>query len=149
MKIITLNKQALHNYEIITRFDAGLVLVGTEVKSLRMGRMSIKEAFVLIRNGEAFLVNSHVSPYDHASHFNHDPLRERKLLLNKQEIRKLDQKVKERGFSIVPLKVYFSERGLAKVEIALAKGRREYAKKDKIKERDIKREVDRELKRFR
>ncbi len=148
MKVITVNKKAFHDYEIIQKFEAGMALVGSEVKSLRAGGVNLKDAYVEIRAGEAILLNSHISPYGNASYNNHEPRRARKLLLHKREIAKCDQRVIVKGMSIIPLRMYFNEKGYVKIEIALAKGKREYEKKHKIKERDIKREVDRELKHF-
>jgi SsrA-binding protein len=149
MKTIAQNKKAFHDYEILDKFEAGIALVGSEVKSIRAGRVSLKDSFVEVQNGEAFLMRCHVSLYEQAGAFNHEPERRRKLLLHAREIHRLDQKVKERGFSIVPLQLFFSDRGLIKVEIALARGRREYEKKQKLKERDIRREMDRDVQRFR
>jgi SsrA-binding protein len=148
MKNITVNKKALHEYEILEKFEAGMALTGSEVKSIREGKVNLKDAYVLIRQREAFLINSHISAYSNASYNNHEPERERKLLLNRKEIMKLDKKVRERGFSIVALRMYFSDKGYIKLEIALAKGKRLWEKKQKIKERDIKRETDREMKYF-
>ena len=148
MKNITLNKKALHEYEILEKFEAGMALRGSEVKSIREGKVNLKDAYVLIRNREAILINSHIAAYSNASYNNHEPERERKLLLNRKEIDKLDKKVKERGFSLIALRMYFNSKGYIKLEIALAKGKRLWEKKQKIKERDIKREVDRELKHY-
>jgi SsrA-binding protein len=147
-KKITVNKKAFHNYEIIDKFEAGMVLVGSEVKAIREGKINLKDSYVEIRAVEAFLVNAHISAYSNASYNNHEPERERKLLLHRRELMKLDKKVKTRGFSIVPLRMYFNEKGRVKVEIAIAKGKREYQKKQRIKDRDIKREVDREMKKY-
>ena len=149
MKNIAQNKKAFHDYEILDRFEAGVALVGSEVMSIRAGRVSLKDSYVEVLAGEAYLVRCHVSPYEQAGVFNHEPERRRKLLLHEREIHRLDQKVRERGFSIVPLQLFFSDRGLIKVEIALARGRREYEKKQKLKERDIRREMDRDVQRFR
>ncbi len=148
MKTVAQNKKAFHDYEILDRFEAGLALVGSEVKSIRAGRVSLKDSYVEIQAGEAFLVRCHVSPYEQAGPFGHEPERRRKLLLHGREIHRLDQKVRERGFSIVPLQVYFNDKGRIKVEIALARGKRAYEKKQKLKERDIRREVDRDLQGF-
>jgi SsrA-binding protein len=148
MKIITVNKKALHNYEITDKYEAGISLMGSEVKSIREGRVSLKDSYVSIRDGEAFLLNSHISPYSNASYNNHEMERERKILLHRREISKLDQKVKERGLSIVVLKMYFNDRGKIKLEIALGKGKRLWEKKQKIKEKDIKRLAERELKHY-
>jgi SsrA-binding protein len=149
MKTIAQNKKAFHDYEILDRFEAGIALVGSEVKSIRAGRISLKDSFVEVLGGEAFLLRCHVSPYEQAGIFNHEPERRRKLLLHGREIHRLDHKVRERGFSIVPLQVFFTNKGLIKVEIALVRGKREYEKKQKLKERDIRREMDRDLQRFR
>ncbi len=149
MKTIAQNKKAFHDYEILDKLEAGIALVGSEVKSIRAGRVSLKDSFVEVHDGEAFLLRCHVSPYEQAGVFNHEPERKRKLLLHSREIHRLDQKVKERGFSIVPLQLFFNDKGRIKVEIALVRGRREYEKKQKLKERDIRREMDREVQRFR
>jgi len=145
-KIVTVNRKAFHDYEIIEKFEAGLILTGSEVKSLRDNRVNLKDAFVDLKNGEAFLISAHISPYPNANIFNHEPERIRKLLLNYGELRKLDKKIKAKGFTIVPLKIYFNEKGRAKIEIALAKGKRLYEKRQAIREKDIKREMDREIK---
>lgn len=144
-KDITINRKAFHNYEIYEKFEAGIALVGSEVKSIREGKVNLKDAYVEIRSREAFMLNSHISQYSNASYNNHEPERERKLLLHKQELLKLDRKVKTRGVTIIPLRMYFNLKRKIKVEIALAKGKREYDKKQVIKERDIRREADREL----
>lgn len=149
MKPIAVNKKAFHDYEILEKIEAGISLTGSEVKSLREGRISLKDSYIEIRRGEALLVRAHISPYSHASIDNHVPERERKLLLHRREINRLDGKVRTKGVSIIPLRVYFNDRGVAKVEIALAKGKREYEKKQKLKERDIAREMDRDLRHFR
>jgi SsrA-binding protein len=149
MKTIAQNKKAFHDYEILDKFEAGIALAGSEVKSIRAGRVSLKDAFVEIHDSEAFLLRCHISPYLQANIFNHEPERKRKLLLHGREIHRLDQKVRARGFSIVPLQVFLTDRGLVKVEIALVRGKREYEKKQKLKERDIQREMDRDVQRFR
>ena len=149
MKNIALNRKAFHDYEILEKFEAGIALAGTEVKSIRAGQVSLKDSFVEVHDGEAFLQRCHITPYLNASFFNHEPERKRKLLLNKQEIRRLDQKVKERGFSIVPLQMFLTPKGLVKIEIALVRGKRTYEKKQKLKERDIQREMDRDVQRHR
>jgi len=148
MKTMALNRKAFHDYEILEKFEAGIVLAGTEVKSIRAGQVALKDSFVEIHDQEAFLLRCHITPYLNASFFNHEPERKRKLLLNKREIHRLDQKVKERGFSIVPLQLYFTPKGMVKIEIALVRGKRAYEKKQKLKERDIKREMDRDVQRF-
>ena len=122
-KVICQNKKARHNYSIEDTYQAGIALVGTEVKSLREGRANLGDSYGKIKNGEVFLVDAHISPYSHANRFNHDPLRTRKLLLHKKEIRRLIGKVQEKGFTLIPLRLYFSN-GKAKVEMGLAKGDR-------------------------
>ena len=144
-KMIANNKKAYHDYFILDTFEAGISLAGTEVKSLRMGKCSIKEAFVRIENGEVFIYGMHISPYEKGNIFNKDPLRERKLLLHKAEIHKLLGKMKEKGVAIVPLKVYFKG-SLVKVEIGLAKGKKLYDKRQDIAKKDQQREADREFK---
>jgi len=125
------------------------MLLGSEVKSIRQGKVNLKDAYVDIKFREAFLMNAHIAAYSNASYNNHEPERVRKLLLHKQELGKMDRKVRTRGVTIVPLRLYFTPKGLVKVEIAIVKGKRLYDKKQKIKENDIKREMDRELKRYR
>lgn len=147
MKIIASNKAAYHNYEIVERFEAGIALLGSEVKSIREGRISLKDSHAEVKGGEVFLLNSHISPYEPANRFNHEPLRERKLLLHRREIKRLIGKIKEKGFTLIPTKVMLNEKGKVKVEISLAKGKRTYQKKEAIKERELKREVQAELKR--
>ncbi|NLL77188.1 MAG: SsrA-binding protein SmpB [Clostridiales bacterium] len=145
MKLIANNKKAYHDYFIEEKYEAGLVLHGTEVKSMRMGKCSIKEAFIRIENGEVFAYGMHVSPYEKGNIFNKDPLRVKKLLLHKQEINKLTGKISEKGYTLVPLQVYFKD-GMAKVEIGLAKGKKMYDKRQDIAKKDQKREVEKELK---
>ncbi len=149
MKTVATNKTAYHNYEILETFEAGVALLGSEVKAIREGRISLKESYAEVRGGDVVLVKCHVSPYEAANIFNHDPLRERRLLLHKREIRKLGQKIKERGFTLVPTKVLFNDRGKVKVEIALVRGRREYEKRDVLKKRDTDREIRAEIKKRR
>jgi len=149
MRVIAKNKKAYFNYEILEAYEAGISLLGSEVKSIREGRISLKESYGEIKKGEVFLINCHISPYEAANRFNHPPLRERKLLLHRREIKRLTGKIKERGFSLVPTKVLISDKGNVKVEIALVKGKRTYQKKEAIKERDREREMRAELKRVR
>jgi len=144
-KTIAVNRKARRDYEIIEFFEAGMVLKGTEVKSLREGRINLKDSYAMVRQGEMFLLNAHISPYSHGNLQNHDPLRDRKLLLHKSEIKRLTGKTEEKGLTLVPLKVYFSN-GRVKVELALAKGKRHHDKRDTIKRRDAEREIERELK---
>lgn len=146
MKDVTINRKAFHDYEILEKLEAGLILTGSEVKSLRDNLVNLKDAFVDLRNGEAFLIGAHISPYPNANIFNHEAERVRKLLLNHAELKKLDKKVKTKGVTIIPLRIYFNEKGKAKIEIALAKGKRLYEKRQALREKDIRREVDREIK---
>lgn len=145
MKLVANNKKAYHDYFIEEKYEAGLVLHGTEVKSLRMGKCSIKEAFIRIENGEVFIYGMHISPYEKGNIFNKDPLRVRKLLLHKQQIRKLIGNSAEKGYTIVPLQVYFKD-GRAKIEIGLAKGKKLYDKRQDIAKKDQRREAEKELK---
>lgn len=145
IKQVATNRKALHDYFIEDRFEAGIALTGTEIKSVRAGGVNLRDGFVLIRNGEAWLLNVHIAPYDFGNRENHEPRRERKLLLHKQEIRKLQSKVSERGWTIVPLSMYLKQ-GRAKVEIALVRGKRLYDKRDAVAERDADRELRRAIK---
>ncbi|HDS03811.1 MAG TPA: SsrA-binding protein SmpB [Firmicutes bacterium] len=145
-KSVARNKKARHDYHILETFEAGLVLTGTEVKSCRAGKMSIKESYARFLKGELYLVNAHIAPYETGSLFNHDEKRMRKLLLSKKEIRRLLGKVNEEGLTLVPLKAYFNERNLLKIELALAKGKKTYDKRQDIKKRDMHREAMREWK---
>ncbi len=142
IKIISQNKKAFHDYEITERFEAGMVLLGTEVKSLREGRANLKDSYARVKRNEVFIYGLHISPYTHATYDNHDPERVRKLLLHSSEIRKLLGKTQERGFSLIPLKIYFKD-GRAKIEIALARGKKEYDKRESIKRKEENRELDR------
>ena len=145
MKLVANNKKAYHDYFIEEKYEAGLVLHGTEVKSLRMGKCSVKEAFIRIENNEVFIYGMHISPYEKRDIFNKDPLRVKKLLLHKQQIRKLIGNSSEKGYTIVPLQVYFRD-GRAKIEIGLAKGKKLYDKRQDIARKDQKREAEKELK---
>lgn len=145
IKLIANNKKARHDYFVEDSFEAGIVLHGTEVKSLRQGHCSIKEAFIDIDNGEAFIHQMHISPYEKGNIFNRDPLRVKKLLLHKSEIRKMKGKIAEKGYTLVPLKVYFN-RSLVKVEIGLAKGKKLYDKRQDIAKKDQRREAERDFK---
>lgn len=149
MKLIAKNKKAFFNYEILETHEAGIVLVGSEVKSIREGRISLKESYAEIKEGEVFLVNCHISHYEASNRFNHDPLRERKLLLNRREIKRLTGKVQERGLTLVPTKVQINDKGKIKVELGLAKGKRAYQKRETIRERDRDREMQAEIKKYR
>ena len=144
-KMIANNKKAYHDYFILDTYEAGIVLHGTEVKSLRMGKCSIKESFIRIENGEVFIYGMHISPYEKGNIFNKDPLRVKKLMLHKAEINKLIGKTKEKGMAIVPLKAYFKG-SLVKVEIGLAKGKKLYDKRQDIAKKDQQREASRDFK---
>jgi SsrA-binding protein len=146
MKIVSSNKKAYFNYEIIESLEAGIALLGSEVKSIREGRVSLKDSYAEIKNGEVFLLHMNISPYEQANIFNHEPLREKKLLLHRQEIKRLIGKIREKGYTLIPTKVILNEKGKVKVEVSLAKGKRTYEKKRAIKERELKREVRAELK---
>jgi SsrA-binding protein len=145
IKLIANNKKAYHDFFILDTFEAGLALHGTEVKSLRMGKCSIKESFIRIENGEVFVYGMHISPYEKGNIFNKDPLRVKKLLLHKYEINKLAGKLAEQGYTLVPLQVYFSK-GRAKMEIGLAKGKKLYDKRQDIAKKDQRRENERDFK---
>ncbi|HBY89024.1 MAG: SsrA-binding protein SmpB [Ruoffia tabacinasalis] len=144
-KPLAQNRKARHDYTILETIEAGLVLQGTEIKSIRQGKINLKDGFVSIRQGEAFLKNVHISPYEQGNIFNHDPLRNRKLLLHKKEIEKLEREVKQNRLTIIPLKVYIV-RGRAKVLIGLAEGKNRYDKRHSLKEQQMKRDIDRALK---
>jgi SsrA-binding protein len=146
IKIITQNRKARHDYLILDRWEAGIVLQGTEVKSLREGKANLKDSYARIEAGEVFLYQFHISPYGKGSYNNHPPLRTRKLLLHKKEIRKLTGRVEEKGLTLIPLKVYFKE-GKAKVELALARGKKMYDKRAAIAKKDSDREIERDFRR--
>jgi SsrA-binding protein len=139
------NRQAYHEYFIDAKYDAGMVLLGTEVKSLRAGRASFNDSYCLIDKGEIWLKSLHIAEYSHGSTNNHDPIRDRKLLLGKKEIKKIAAKLKEKGYTIIPLSIYFKDR-LAKIEIGLAKGKKLHDKRDSIRQKDVEREMKRYLK---
>ena len=145
MKIVCKNKKAFHDYHIDDTLEAGIVLTGGEVKSLRAGRANIKDGYAGIKDGEVFLYNVHISPYAFATHGTTDPLRVRKLLLHRQEIRRLIGKIKEKGVALIPLKIYFKNNGKVKVELGLARGKKLYDKRAALKERQMRREVQREF----
>ena len=145
VKLIANNKKAHHDYFIEDTYEAGIALAGTEVKSLRMGKCSIKESYVRIENGEVYIHGMNISPYEKGNIFNKDPLRVRKLLLHRQEIRRLDSKLKEKGLTLVPLQVYFKN-SLVKLEIGLARGKKLYDKRQDIAKKDMRREAEREFK---
>ena len=143
-----LNKRAKFDYEFLAKYDAGIVLTGTEIKSLRMGKASIAVAFCEFSNHELFLINSNIEEYLYGNHYNHKAKSERKLLLTKRELKKLERDIQNVGLTIVPLRLYINEKGYAKVEITLAKGKKTYDKRDTIKDRDVKRDIDRAKKRY-
>lgn len=144
-KLIADNRRARFEYDLLDRFEAGIVLEGTEVKSLREGKLNLGDSYCVIeRDGDVYLKDAHISAYSHGTHRNHDPLRTRKLLLNRIEIRRLAQRVREKGLTLIPTRVYLKN-GWVKVEIALAKGRKKYDKREKIKERDADRDTQRHL----
>lgn len=145
-KLVANNKKAYHDYFIEETYEAGIVLTGTEIKSVRQGKVSIKESYARIKDGEMMLYGMNISPYEQGNRFNTDPLRDRRLLLHKQEIRKLIGQTTLKGLTIVPLKMYINEDGLAKVEIGLARGKKNYDKREDIAKRDAKRDIDRRMK---
>ena len=145
IKVVAHNRKARHEYFLLDTYEAGIVLKGSEIKSIRAGKLSLAQAYVSIEGGEAWLTNAHIAPYDQANRFNHDPLRPRKLLLHRKQIKKLYENVRQKGATIVPLRVYLKD-GKAKVEIALAKGKKHYDKRAEIAKRDAQREMDRRYK---
>jgi SsrA-binding protein len=145
MKIVATNKKAYHDYHIEESYEAGMLLKGTEVKSLREGRANLKDSFARVENEEIFLYNCHISPYSHGNIANHDPLRTRKLLMHKGEIQRLMGKMMQKGYTLLPLKIYFKD-GKAKIELALAKGKKQYDKREDIKKRDAAREMEKAFK---
>ncbi|MBN1955330.1 MAG: SsrA-binding protein SmpB [Anaerolineae bacterium] len=148
IKVVATNRKASHDYHIEERHEAGLVLKGTEVKSIRAGRVNLREGYVQLRDGELWLVNTHIASYDPGGRQGHEPTRPRKLLLHRREINRLAGQVQERGYTIVPLKIYFKH-GRVKVEIALVRGKRQYDKREAIRQRDSEREIEREWRRSR
>lgn len=143
--VFATNRKASHDYTIVDTIEAGMVLTGTEIKSIRQSKINLKDGFAKVKNGELFLHNVHISPFEQGNIFNHDPLRTRKLLLRRQQLLRLEKDVKTEGFTIVPLKVYIKD-GYAKCLIGLAKGKKNYDKKEALKQKDIKRETDRMMK---
>jgi SsrA-binding protein len=145
VKVIATNRKAKHDYFLLETFEAGISLQGSEIKSIRAGQISIKEAYVRVDGEQAWLVNAHIAPYDPASRENHDPRRDRKLLLHKKELTKLWDEVRQKGVTVIPIRVYL-KKGKAKVEISIVKGKRHYDKRQAIAERDAQREIERSLK---
>ena len=144
--IVSTNRKAYHEFQIIEVLEAGLELLGSEVKSLREGKASFKESYIKIRKGQAWMVGVHISAYSHTGFSGHEPLRDRRLLLHKNEIYKINQKLSEKGLTALPLKLYFNKRGWLKVEVGLAKGKKLYDKRDTKKRRDIERDIQRQMK---
>lgn len=145
MKVVCQNRKAYHDYHIEETIESGISLLGTEVKSLREGKANLKDSYVLMKDKEAFLLNCHISPYSHGNILNHDPLRTRKLLMHREEIDKLSEKAATKGYTLIPLKIYFKD-SFAKVEVGVAKGKRLFEKRETIKEREAKREIERAMK---
>lgn len=146
MKVVATNRRARHDYSILETYEAGLSLVGSEVKSLRGGMVSLKEGFARVEGGEVFLYGVHITPYDKAGKFNPDPKRRRKLLFHRSQIKRLLGKTQEKGLTLVPLRLYFTDRGLAKLELGLARGKKLYDKRAALRERDLEREAQKALK---
>ncbi len=144
IKVISENRKARHDYFVEERYETGIILTGTEIKSIRKARVNLKDSYAEIVNGEVWLNQMHISPYEQGNRFNHDPLRKRKLLLHRSEIAKLTGKVQQQGMTLIPLKIYLKQ-GLAKIELGLCKGKKSYDKRDDIAARDAKREIERSL----
>jgi SsrA-binding protein len=148
VKVISQNRKAYHDYHIEETVESGIALLGTEVKSLREGRANLKDSYVILKSGEAFLLNCHISPYSHGNIMNHEPIRTRKLLMHRKEIDRLRGKVEGKGYTLIPLKLYFKD-SFVKVEIGLARGKKLFEKRDTIKEREAKREIEKAMKKSR
>ena len=146
--VIVTNKKAAYDYFILSKYEAGIVLQGSEIKSIRNHAVNLKDSYVVIKNQEVFILNMHIAEYSHGNLFNHDPFRTRKLLLHKKEILKMQLKIKQEGFTLIPTKLYFNEKGKVKVEIALAKGKKLYDKRETIKQREQKGELQKNYKQF-
>ncbi|MBL7739386.1 MAG: SsrA-binding protein SmpB [Chitinophagaceae bacterium] len=140
------NRSAFHEYFIDARYEAGMVLLGTEVKSIRNGKVSFNDSYCLLHKGEIWVKSLHIAEYSHGNINNHEPMRDRKLLLQKREIKKIESKLKEKGYTLIPLRIYFNEKGLAKMEIGLAKGKKLHDKRETIKQKDVEREMKRFIK---
>src|SRR5882672_5682409 len=140
------NRSAYHEYFIDAKYEAGMVLLGTEVKSIRNGKVSFNDSYCLLDKGEIWIKSLHIAEYSHGNINNHDPVRDRKLLLQKKEIKKIESKLKEKGYTLIPLRIYFNEKGFVKIEIGLAKGKKLHDKRDTIKQKDVEREMKRYLK---
>ncbi len=147
-KINIKNKKAGFEYEILDRFEAGMMLTGTEIKSIREGGGSINEAFCMMRDGELFVKNLNIPEYSHGTYANHDPVRLRKLLLRKKELKKIDARIREKGLTIVPIRLFISDRGYAKLEVGIGKGKKSFDKRESLKQKENKRELDRVMKKY-
>lgn len=145
-KMIAQNKKARHDYFIENTYEAGLVLTGTEIKSIRQGKVNLKESYARVEHGEVFVYSMNISPYDHGNIYNVDPMRPRKLLLNRAEIRKIDAVLSQQGLTLIPLNIYLNEKGIAKMEIGIARGKKLYDKRQDIAKRDTNRQIDRLIK---
>jgi len=145
-KVVASNRKAFHDYSIEEKIEAGIILKGTEVKSLREGRVNLREAYATVTEGKAILYNCHIGEYSHGNIMNHDPLRARGLLLHKKQIQKLTGKVQQKGLTLIPLRIYFNPRGIAKVELGLARGKKHYDRRETIKKREAGREMERAMK---
>ena len=144
IKVIAENRKAFHDYFVEQRYEAGIILTGTEIKSIRAGRVNLKDSYAEISGGEVWLNQMHISPYEQGNRFNHDPLRKRKLLLNRSEIAKITGKVQQQGMTLIPLKIYLKQ-GLAKIELGLCRGKKTYDKREDLAKRDAKRQMERDL----
>jgi SsrA-binding protein len=147
-KINIKNKKAGFEYEILDRFEAGMVLTGSEIKSIRDGGGSINEAFCMLRDGELFVKNLNIPEYSHGTYANHDPIRLRKLLLTKRELKKIDLRIREKGLTVVPIRLFINERGFAKLEVGIGKGKKSFDKRESLKQKENKRELDRVMKKY-
>ena len=148
MAAVAKNKKAFHNFEVLEKAEAGLVLTGTEVKSLRQGKVSISESYARVKEGELYLLNSHIARYEPAHKANHEPERPRKLLLRRRQLEKIEAKLKEKGLTLIPLSIYFSSRGIAKLELGLCRGKRRYDKRESIRKRETERDIARQMARY-
>lgn len=146
IKVVASNRKAYHDYSIEEKIEAGLILKGTEVKSLREGRVNLREAYATVANGKAVLHNCHIGEYSHGNIMNHEPLRPRGLLLHKKQMEKLSGKVQQKGLTLIPLRIYFTPRGIAKVELGLARGKKQYDRRETVKKREASREIERAMK---
>lgn len=142
------NKRAFFDFEILDTYTAGIMLTGTEIKSIRAGKAHVNEAFCQMKKGDLYIVNMHINEYEFGTYLNHEPRRMRKLLLNKRELKQINKKITEKGLTVIPIKVFLTERGLAKMEIAVAKGKKTHDKRQSIKSKDIKRETDRVMRNY-